>query len=62
MAAVAGGLGARLDKRGVYVLNASGRPARAADIGAAQQLVLVATGLGLILAVLLVLFGGYLYA
>jgi adenosylcobinamide-phosphate synthase len=62
MAAVAGGLGTRLDKRGVYVLNASGRPARAADIAAAQRLVLVATGLGLLVAAGLALLKGTLYA
>jgi adenosylcobinamide-phosphate synthase len=62
MAAVAGGLGMRLDKRGVYVLNPSGRPADAAAIGAAQRLVLVATGLALLVAVSLLLFRGYVHA
>jgi adenosylcobinamide-phosphate synthase len=48
MALAAGGLGLRLEKRGVYVLNAAGRAPTAADIGRAQRLVGVALGLGLL--------------
>ena len=43
MGAVAGGLGVRLDKRGVYVLNPSGRPARPEDIRRVTQVVVTAT-------------------
>jgi adenosylcobinamide-phosphate synthase len=40
MAAMAGALGVRLTKRGVYTLNAEGRRARPADIGRACRIVL----------------------
>lgn len=48
MALAAAGLGVRLEKRGVYVLNAAGRAPTAADIGRAQQLVGAALGLGML--------------
>ncbi|WP_051935467.1 adenosylcobinamide-phosphate synthase CbiB [Deinococcus sp. YIM 77859] len=38
MSAFAGALGVRLDKRGVYVLNAGGRPPGAADLARARRL------------------------
>jgi adenosylcobinamide-phosphate synthase len=43
MAAMAGALGVRLEKRGHHVLNAEGRPCRAADIGRAAATVRAAT-------------------
>lgn len=53
MALAAAGLGVRLEKRGVYVLNAAGRAPTAADIGRADRLIrrTVALGLGVYLAV-----------
>jgi len=44
MALVAGGLGVRLDKRGVYALNEPGRAPRAEDVAEAGKLVQTAVG------------------
>lgn len=48
MAAMAGALGVRLDKRGVYVLNAGGRPPAADDLRRARRIV---AGAGLLAGV-----------
>ena len=47
MAAMAGGLGVRLEKRGHHVLVAGGRPAAAQDVRRAVTVVRVATGVSL---------------
>jgi len=54
MSAFAGALGVRLDKRGVYVLNAAGRAPEAADLLRALSLARVTC----VLAVLCLLLGG----
>ena len=48
MAAVAGGLGVRLDKRYVYVLNPKGRSPDARDVAVTQCLIVMATVLGVL--------------
>ncbi|EYB69009.1 cobalamin biosynthesis protein CobD [Deinococcus phoenicis] len=48
MSAFAGALGVRLDKRGVYVLNADGRVPQAADIPRALRLARLTLGLGVL--------------
>lgn len=48
MSAFAGALGVRLDKRGVYVLNAGGRAAEAADIPRALRLARLTLGLAVL--------------
>ncbi|HEX6037566.1 adenosylcobinamide-phosphate synthase CbiB [Longimicrobium sp.] len=50
MSAAAGALGVRLEKRGVYVLNADGAPATVDDLRRARRLVGVASALALLLA------------
>lgn len=57
MALTAAGLGVRLEKRGVYVLNEGGRAATGADIGRARRLVRRSALLGLGLCALLHLSG-----
>jgi adenosylcobinamide-phosphate synthase len=47
MAAMAGALGVRLEKPGAHVLNASGAPPAAADVGRAVRIARAATVLGL---------------
>ena len=46
MGMVAGGLNVQLDKRGVYALNAGGKPPTANDISQTQRLLVGATALG----------------
>ena len=53
MALTAAGLGVKLTKRGVYVLNATGRAATGTDISRAQRLLKLTTVLGLGLCVLM---------
>jgi adenosylcobinamide-phosphate synthase len=55
MATVAHGLGIRLEKRGVYTLNAEGRAPTAADIGSAQHLIVLTLALALGLYALITL-------
>ena len=50
MGVVAGGLGLRRDKRGVYVLNRVGRAATVGDIRTTQRLVVGAAALGILAA------------
>ena len=51
MGATAGALGIVLDKVGVYVLNAAGRPAETADLGRVVRLARIAVYLGVVLLV-----------
>lgn len=53
MVLTAAGLGVRLTKRGVYVLNATGRAATGTDVSRAQRLLKLTTVLGLGLCVLM---------
>lgn len=53
MAAVAGGLSVRLDKRGVYTLHPEGRPVSAEDVRAAERLIPLCTGLTVLLVLVL---------
>lgn len=59
MALMAHGLGVRLEKRSVYILNAEGRAPIAGDVRSAQRLLGLTTALGLGLYALLVLLRVY---